>query len=450
MRRTPRTLGRVLGIVAMAAIFCTATAHAATWSDGNSTWNTPGNWDANDVPDSAGESAVIGNGSTVSLDLTATINNLTVGAGNVVNWSGGAAWGLTVGGDLSNDGEINVLQHGQNGQRSELIYTGTTLSNSSSTINMIVNNSANNRNVGGSFEANNTNAGTINIEGLDGTNERSGARLTLTGAGTFENAGTIAILNSGTSTVVGARGNRAGLQGVEAGYNQTGASALTSVMQGGGSEMAFVDVGTLLISAGTLSGNGLIVEQGDDNTAQIGDGSGDEAYLVPGTDGTIDTIHFGTAADVIYYSSPDRLDLIRGTGPTASDTSLSLGADSTFMADINTSTAASDLASVLGDLDISAGAVLALSDLGGDALLPVGTVLTLIDYRDTWNGGTWDGLADGSQFALGSNSYEIDYDGGDGTDVVLTVLPPPIPEPVTLLSLGLGMAGVGVRLRRRS
>lgn len=88
---------------------------------------------------------------------------------------------------------------------------------------------------------------------------------------------------------------------------------------------------------------------------------------------------------------------------------LSLNSGSTFSYQINSNAAlsvAADLLNVTGNLTIAAsGAALSLSDVGSTYL----TRLTLISYSGTWNGNTFDGLANGALVSLGANQYKLTY-----------------------------------------
>jgi hypothetical protein len=126
---------------------------------------------------------------------------------------------------------------------------------------------------------------------------------------------------------------------------------------------------------------------------------------------------------------------------------LSLGSASTFALEIDTTAATADRINVSGDLSITAGAALSITDLGGDAPLGFNTVLTIIDYAGTWNGTAFSGYADGSSFVFGANEFEIYYGydlGGGDLGVALLV----VPEPSAALSLLCG-AGVLALFRRR-
>jgi hypothetical protein len=59
--------------------------------------------------------------------------------------------------------------------------------------------------------------------------------------------------------------------------------------------------------------------------------------------------------------------------------------------------------------------------------------------------GEFFGLPDGAPFLVGTTVFTVDYYGGDGNDVVLTV----IPEPGALTLVLVGLAGAALIMRRR-
>jgi len=57
-------------------------------------------------------------------------------------------------------------------------------------------------------------------------------------------------------------------------------------------------------------------------------------------------------------------------------------------------------------------------------MLTFGTVFTVINNTATTPiAGTFSNLPDGSTFAANGNTYQVNYDGGDGNDLTLTVVP---------------------------
>jgi hypothetical protein len=58
------------------------------------------------------------------------------------------------------------------------------------------------------------------------------------------------------------------------------------------------------------------------------------------------------------------------------------------------------------------------------AILPVGTVLTLINNTAaTPISGVFSNLADGATITVGSNIFRANYESGDGNDLTLTIVP---------------------------
>jgi hypothetical protein len=64
-----------------------------------------------------------------------------------------------------------------------------------------------------------------------------------------------------------------------------------------------------------------------------------------------------------------------------------------------------------------------LADAAGSTL-PPGLVFTIIDNTAASPiAGTFSNLPDGSTITVGSNTFRADYEGGDGNDLTLTVVP---------------------------
>ena len=127
---------------------------------------------------------------------------------------------------------------------------------------------------------------------------------------------------------------------------------------------------------------------------------------------------------------------------------LTLRDQSTFKMEINTSgTPSTDLINVTGSLNLEPSAILDIFDVGADVPLAPGTTLTFLDYGGTWNGGTFDGHPDDSVFSLGSNQFQISYNGPGGTDTAVT-LTAVVPEPASVALLSFGTLLLSVRRRR--
>jgi autotransporter-associated beta strand protein len=148
--------------------------------------------------------------------------------------------------------------------------------------------------------------------------------------------------------------------------------------------------GPVLVEAGKLGGNGSIGAG-----VKIGTGSGTGASLSPGADaGTLGTLYIKRA--------------------------LTFNADGIYQAQVNSSNATADSV-IANGVTINAGAQFAFTDLANGTLAP-GTVFTIIsNTSDTPIAGKFSNLADGSTFTSNGNTYRVNYQGGDGNDLTLTV-----------------------------
>ena len=148
--------------------------------------------------------------------------------------------------------------------------------------------------------------------------------------------------------------------------------------------------GSVVVQGGTLSGTGGIA-----GSLKVGTGSGSGAILDPGN-GTI----------------PGTLTL---------QNHLILNGDASYNVLINSNTPASDQVTTKGIVIRSASVL--FQDVG-TALLPPGTTFTVINnIAATPITGTFSNLADGAIITIGSNTFQASYEGGDGNDLTLTVVP---------------------------
>ena len=78
---------------------------------------------------------------------------------------------------------------------------------------------------------------------------------------------------------------------------------------------------------------------------------------------------------------------------------------------------------IANGVTINSAALFSLTD-SGDTTLPVGTVLTVISNSGVPPVlGTFSNLPDGSTITAGNNTFQANYEGGDGNDLTLTVVP---------------------------
>ena len=148
--------------------------------------------------------------------------------------------------------------------------------------------------------------------------------------------------------------------------------------------------GAVQVATGTLAGNGII-----SGPVSLGTGTGRRALL----------------------SLQNR----NGIGVLSIQSELSFNADGIYDCKVDSDTAAAD--QVIANGVTMAGGTISISD-HGSALLSPGTVLTIINNTaaPTING-TFANLPDGATLVIGQNTFQANYEGGDGNDLTLTVMP---------------------------
>src|SRR5260370_11706317 len=150
--------------------------------------------------------------------------------------------------------------------------------------------------------------------------------------------------------------------------------------------------GSVFVNAGTLSGTGTIAGK-----VTVGTGSGFGAFLAPGKNG-------------------------REPGALTVQSTLTFKTDATYTYRINTNEAKADKV-VASRATIDSGAQCLFVEIGDSVLTP-GTVFTAIKNNTaTPIAGTFSNLADGSTITIGNNTFQASYEGGDGNDLTLTVVP---------------------------
>jgi len=207
-------------------------------------------------------------------------------------------------------------------------------------------------------------------------------------------------------------------------FNQTGGS------------LSKIGSGTLILSgantytgATTVSAGKLLVN----NTSGSGTGSGAvqvNAGTLGGTGTIAGAVTFGTGSGPGALLSP-------GTSPgtLTIQSALTLNSDATYQFELNSATVIADR--ILANGVTINGAQFSFTDLG-NGKLTVGTVFTVID--DTAISsilGTFSNLPNGSTFTANGNSFLVNYSGGNGNDLTLTVELAAVPEPSMLFAFGL-------------
>ncbi len=313
-------------------------------------------------------------------------NSVVVKTDALVNQDGafGNASSAIIMGGLGNGGHAQLLSDG-----TIEIARDLTILSDKSTSNKVV--GARNAQVGTSVFS-----GTVTV----GNGEHADLHVTAGATGQADFTGNIvesANAGSGSVTKIGDGVVRfTGDNTYEGGTTITAGTLLIDNTTGSGT-----GTGAVGVDAGTLGGVGSA-----SGVVTLGDGSGDDdAVLKPGN--SIGTITLG---------------------------GLTTAADALIEIELNSDTSATDQIIVNGDVTLGSGiASLSVTDSGSTELL-AGTVLTLISNTSGTTSGYFADLTDGSELIVGVNTFLIDYDGGAGNDVTLTI----IPEPASMLLLGAG------------
>ena len=202
--------------------------------------------------------------------------------------------------------------------------------------------------------------------------------LTTTFAGSIQGTGTITKIGAGNLTLTTANSYSGGTV-VESGVllaNNTTGSATGN--------------GPVNVNGGTFGGGGAV-----SGNVIVGDGSGAAAILAPGERGV----------------TPGTFTIRR---------KLTLKADASYFVLFDSTVPAADQVRCKGV--VIRGAQIQFSDRSNTALTP-GTVFTVVDNIGTKPiAGTFTNLADGSILTIGSNTFQANYEGGNGNDLTLTVV----------------------------
>ena len=225
------------GLLGMGPSPQTAWAASSTWTDGNSNWNNAGNWD-NGVPNSSSTDVFITNGTvgtstTVTLDINASIRDLTLASNNTLTTNLGKVLSV-FGTSISNNGQI-VFNGGGGTNTFLLLDNDVTLAGAG--------------------------ALTLNVAGGGGNTfvQQGVGGLTLTNQSTIQGAGIIGNGGLALDNAGKVNANSAG-QGLL--LNGSGGIINTNLLEASGT-------GILQISASTVNNNGGTIQANAGASVQI-------------------------------------------------------------------------------------------------------------------------------------------------------------------------------------
>jgi autotransporter-associated beta strand protein len=176
--------------------------------------------------------------------------------------------------------------------------------------------------------------------------------------------------------------------------------------------------GTLTLSGASTYTGGTAVDDGAliiTNKSGSATGTGDLAInqgTLAGTGNIAGSIILGNGAVL----APG----INGPGRLTTQRALSFGGLSSYLCEIDTKRKRSDSVSARG-VTILSDTIFSLISIGNRPI-PSGTVFTVIDnHSQSPIAGTFSNLPDGSTITAGNNIYTVNYEGGTGNDLILTV-----------------------------
>ena len=328
---------------------------------------------------------------SVSFDSTVTIANATLIANGGSNGGKGASFGFRAAGDVtlvanggSNGSEGGVISFDQVGAAT-LIANGGSNGGGGGSIGVGRAPGARAEVFGNGNLTCKPGATIGSLEGdgfvfLGGLLTVGTTNLSTEFSGSIQNSGSLTKSGTGTFTLTGTNTYTEGttvLSGILSVNNPTGSGTGTGPVQ---------------VNAGTLGGTGTIA-----GAVTIGTGSGAGAFLE-------------TSAGVVKPSSLS----IQGA--------LIFKADSTYTYNLNTKRAKADKV-IANGVTIENGAQFSFVASGKKTLTPGKKFIVISNTAATALAGTFTNLPDGGTITVGSNTFQISYEGGGGNDLTLTVVP---------------------------
>jgi autotransporter-associated beta strand protein len=224
-----------------------------------------------------------------------------------------------------------------------------------------------------------------------------------------------------------------GSNNVSVGSNNASTNFSGVIQDGGGNggtgaSLIKVGTGTLVLTNANTYTGGTTIKHGTlmvNNRQGSGTGSGPvqingRRLVGKGTIAGAVTVGTGIGSGAVL--SPGYLHGANKLGALTIQSTLTFNSDATYEAELNSSSTTADEV-IANGATINSGAQFSFADLG-TGTLPPGTVFTVIDNTAaTPIAGTFSNLPDGSMFTINGNTYQVNYEGGDGNDLTLTVVP---------------------------
>jgi autotransporter-associated beta strand protein len=363
-------------------------------------------------------------------------DNSSAAEGQVVNIAGnaGSAPGVTTFHDASTAGTAVVEN---NSASAAGVEGGTTFFLGSSTADdsVIFAHGGIGANAGGGIVifADTSSAGNAILDGDSGINGGMNASFQFLADST---GGTAAILGSGDLMISDHNPPGITIASIEGGGNVfLGSNELTvattlsktyfGVIQGSGS-LTKIGTGSLTLSGSNTYTGGTTVRRGRlvvNNTVGSGTGTGAvriSAGILAGRGTIAGAVTVGTGSGLGAALAPGKAG--GKTDTITIQNRLTFQPDSTYNFELKTTVGTADKI-VANGVTINSGALFSFIGLGSGTLTP-GTVFTAISNTAvTPFSGAFANLPDGSTITIGSNTFQASYEGGDGNDLTLTVVP---------------------------